>query len=175
MPHSYTTLARESITHYLETRQLLEIPAYAPEELLDRQAGCFVTLYKDGKLRGCIGTIEPQQDTLAEEIIRNAVSSATEDPRFPSVKKEELEHIAVSVDVLGVPEKIDSKESLDPKRYGVIVSLRRRRGLLLPNLEGIDSADEQLDIALQKAGIYPDEPYQMERFLVVRHKEQDEG
>ncbi len=152
-----------------------QLKGYAPEELLDRQAGCFVTLYKDGKLRGCIGTIEPQQDTLAEEIIRNAVSSATEDPRFLSVKIEEMEHIAVSVDVLGVPEKIDSKESLDPKQYGVIVSLRRRRGLLLPNLEGIDSADEQLDIALQKAGIYPDEPYRMERFLVVRHKEQDEG
>ena len=175
MSNMYTTLARASITYYLETKRLLDIPADTPDALLNKKAGSFVTLYKEGLLRGCIGTIEPQQRTLAEEIIQNAVASATQDPRFPAVRREELAEITLSVDVLGETEMIDSTDALDPERYGVIVSCRYRRGLLLPKLEGIDTAEEQVAIALQKAGISPDETYRMERFEVVRYKEQDEG
>ena len=175
MSNMYTTLARASITYYLETRRLLDIPADTADALLNRRAGCFVTLYKKGCLRGCIGTIEPQQRTLAEEIIQNAVASATQDPRFPAVQREELAEITLSVDVLGEAERIDSIDALDPEPYGVIVSCRHRKGLLLPHLDGIDTAEEQVAIALQKAGIHPDEPYGMERFEVLRYKEQDEG
>ena len=124
----------------------------------------------DGRLRGCIGTIEPLRESLAREIIENAISAGTADPRFSPVTAGELPHLSYSVDVLLTPEKISGKKELDPKRYGVIVESGRRRGLLLPDLEGVNTAEEQLAIALQKAGISPGEPYRLYRFLVRRYK-----
>ena len=133
-------------------------------------AGTFVSLHDSrGNLRGCIGTIEPQQPTVAQEVIQNAISAATRDPRFPPVQPEELEGLDIKVDVLTEPEPIDSMDQLDPKRYGVIVESDWRRGLLLPDLEGVDTVEYQVDIAMRKAGIRPDEPVQLYRFEVKRY------
>ena len=135
-----------------------------------KQAGVFVSLKKHGSLRGCIGTISPVTQSIAKEILRNAVSSGTEDPRFPPVTKDELDELIYSVDVLGEAESITDKSELDVKRYGVIVTAGRKRGLLLPNLDGVDTIEQQLSIARKKAGIYDNEKVSMERFEVVRHK-----
>lgn len=167
----YTALARASIEFYLAKGRIPDLPADTPLALLGVRAGAFVTLYKGGQLRGCIGTITPLCPTLAGEIIRNAVASATEDPRFPPVKAEELGDLVISVDVLGQAEEIHKAEELDPARYGVIVSTSYKRGLLLPKLEGIDTPEEQLSIALRKAGIRLGSSYRMERFEVVRYEE----
>lgn len=169
MQNPYVRLAVQSYTHYLNTGKSLPLPQGLPEEMTGRRAGAFVTLHKGGRLRGCIGTISPTQGSLAEEIIQNAVSAAFHDPRFPRIKAEELPEITCSVDVLEAPEAIGDMRQLDVKEYGVIVSRGGRRGLLLPNLEGIDTAEEQVDIARQKAGIGPQEPFSLERFRVVRH------
>ena len=171
MSNPYVTLARSAIHYQLSEGRLLPLPADTPADLLRIRAGAFVTLYKGGKLRGCIGTISPVRPSLAQEIIHNAVASATEDPRFPPVQLEEVEDLVIGVDVLGEAEPIDSMEALDPGRYGIIVTRGFRRGLLLPLLEGIDRPEEQLAIALQKAGIHPGQAYQMERFEVVRYEE----
>ena len=146
------------------------MPEGLPEEMYSRRAGVFVSLKKDGRLRGCIGTIAPVRGSIAEEIIENAISAAIKDPRFHAVEPDELEHLVYSVDVLGDAEKISSPEELDVKRYGVIVSRGYRRGLLLPDLEGVDTAEDQIEIARQKAGIPEDaEDITLERFEVVRH------
>ena len=141
-----------------------------PQEMLDEKAGVFVSLKKHGQLRGCIGTTGPITGSVAEEILRNAVSAGLEDPRFDDVRPEELPLIEYSVDVLGPSEPIDSLEDLDVVRYGVIVRSGYKKGLLLPNLEGVDTPQKQVEIALRKAGIGPGETYAMERFEVVRHK-----
>lgn len=135
------------------------------------QRGCFVTLNQEGNLRGCIGTIAPTRENLAQEIAYNALAAAFEDPRFRPVAEYELASLTISVDVLGEMEKINSLDELDPHRYGVVVQSRGRRGLLLPHLEGIDTVEEQVRIAKQKAGLPLDEPVQMWRFEVVRHFE----
>ncbi len=166
----YVRLAMMSCEHYLKTRKLMDRPKDLPDELVRSRAGCFVSLHKHGRLRGCIGTISPVQACLADEIISNAVSAAVSDPRFSPVSREELADIDCSVDVLGEPEDISSREKLDVRKYGVIVSRGSRRGLLLPDLEGVDTVDDQVSIALQKAGIRADEPFRMQRFLVVRHR-----
>jgi AmmeMemoRadiSam system protein A len=133
-------------------------------------AGVFVCIKSHGQLRGCIGTITPVTESVADEILRNAVSVACEDPRFPPVRENELTDLVYTVDVLAPPEPIDSLEMLDVKRYGVIVTSGHKRGLLLPNLDGVDTIDEQLDIAMQKAGIREGEPVLLERFEVVRYE-----
>jgi AmmeMemoRadiSam system protein A len=166
----YVALARATIDLYIRERRPLKVPSDLPEELTGTRAGAFVTIHKHGHLRGCIGTITPMRPTLAEEIISNAIMAATEDPRFPSVRTEELSELEISVDVLGEAEEVDSFDELDPVRYGVIVTRGFRRGLLLPNLDGIDTVEEQVSIALQKAGIYSGD-YKLERFEVVRHTE----
>lgn len=166
----YVRLARESLTHYLLQGSYMDIPDYVPEEMLNTKRGVFVSLKKEGQLRGCIGTIFPVTDSVAEEIIRNAVEAGTQDPRFSPVREDELENIDLSVDVLTEPEKT-TREQLDPKKYGVIVRWRGRTGLLLPDLEGVDTVEEQLDIALRKAGIPSYADYSIERFEVIRHKE----
>ncbi|MCF7924663.1 MAG: AmmeMemoRadiSam system protein A, partial [Candidatus Izimaplasma sp.] len=135
-----------------------------------KKAGVFVSLKKYGNLRGCIGTTGPTTNSIADEIIQNAISAGLRDPRFPSVEEDELDKLSVSVDVLMPPESIDSIEQLDTKKYGVIVRHRGRSGLLLPNLEGIDTPQEQVNIALRKAGIYQDADYDLERFEVIRHE-----
>ncbi len=166
----YVTLARKTVELYTKTKKVLEVPDGLSSELLDRKAGTFVTLKINGKLRGCIGTIEPTCRNIAEEIIRNAISACSQDPRFDPVTVDELPYITYSVDVLGKAEKVQSKLELDPKKYGVIVTKGYRRGLLLPNLEGVDTVEKQLEIALSKAGIGPHEDYTIERFEVVRYE-----
>ena len=148
----------------------MSLPGDVPETMTATRAGAFVTLKKNGDLRGCIGTTAPTQDNLAMEIIANAVSAGLHDPRFPSVSEKELSELTVGVDVLGTPETIDSEEELDPDRYGVIVRKGSRSGLLLPDLEGIDTPRKQIGIALRKAGISPRESYELMRFKVTRHE-----
>jgi AmmeMemoRadiSam system protein A len=165
----YVRLARKSLEHYIKYNEKLKVPDDLGEEFLNRRSGVFVSIHKDGMLRGCIGTIKPVRKNLAEEIIENAISAGTEDPRFDPVTEEELPKLVYSVDVLKDPEPVSSIDDLDPKRYGVIVSKGLRRGLLLPNLDGVDTVEEQIKIALKKAGIREDESYNIERFEVVRH------
>ncbi|MCI2106144.1 MAG: AmmeMemoRadiSam system protein A [Intestinimonas sp.] len=163
-------LARMSLETYVKTGRYADPPQGLPDTLTGSRAGAFVSLKKDGRLRGCIGTIAPTRACLAEEILHNAVSAGTGDPRFPPVRKEELETLVYSVDVLGEPEPIASEAELDPKKYGVIVEQGTRRGLLLPDLAGVDTPDLQIAIARRKAGIGPDEPVKLWRFEVVRHR-----
>lgn len=165
----YVRLARMSLEHYIKTGKYIDVPPDTPEELLKVRRGVFVSLKKNGMLRGCIGTIEPVTENVAHEIIRNAVAAGTEDPRFDEVTEDELDSIVYSVDVLYEPEKVNSKDELDVEKYGVIVSCGFRRGLLLPNLEGVDTVDEQISIALRKANISPYEDYTIERFRVDRY------
>ncbi|GAP39594.1 AmmeMemoRadiSam system protein A [Flexilinea flocculi] len=166
----YVRLARTSLETYLTTKKHIKPPENLPQEMITKRAGVFVSLKKFGQLRGCIGTIAPVTKNIAEEIIMNAISSGTNDPRFPPVTVSELPDLVYSVDVLSEAESIHSPDQLDVKRYGVIVSKDYRRGLLLPNLEGIDSVEQQISIAKQKAGIRKDETVTMERFEVVRHQ-----
>ncbi|MEW6553054.1 MAG: AmmeMemoRadiSam system protein A [Actinomycetota bacterium] len=135
---------------------------------LDGKGAAFVCIKKGGDLRGCIGTFQPTQETLAEEIAANAVSAACHDPRFPPVSEHELASLDISVDVLSEPEPVSDASQLDPRRYGVIVKRGSRVGLLLPDLEGVDSVEQQLEIARNKAGISPHEPIQLFRFTVDR-------
>lgn len=165
----YVRLARLSLETYIKTGKFLKTPNDLPDEMTKNKAGVFVSLKKYGELRGCIGTIAPVTGSIAKEIIRNAVSAGVEDPRFSPVREDELEDLVYSVDVLKEPEPVYSLDELDVKRYGVIVSAGRRRGLLLPNLEGVDTVEKQISIARRKAGINENEEIQIERFEVVRH------
>ncbi|GAF83178.1 unnamed protein product [marine sediment metagenome] len=167
-------LAREAIREYLRTGKVIPLPAQIPKEF-QKRAGAFVSLHERGKLRGCIGTYLPQQKNAASEIVKNAISAATRDPRFPPVGGSELDELEISVDVLSPPEPVPSKEALDPDKYGVIVSKGWQRGLLLPNLEGVNTVEEQLTIAKQKAGLSstPDEDLEIQRFTVTRYKHSD--
>jgi AmmeMemoRadiSam system protein A len=166
----YVALARKSLEMYVTGGTIINVPDVLPAEMARKQAGVFVSIKKAGQLRGCIGTTAPARHNIAEEIIHNAISAGTQDPRFNPVEEEELENLVYSVDVLSEAEVIDSVDELDVKRYGVIVRAGRRSGLLLPDLDGIDTPDGQVSIALQKAGIKPSENFIMERFEVVRHK-----
>lgn len=167
---AFTCLARQSAEHFVRTGEILDMLEDLPPELLNRRAGVFVSIKKDGQLRGCIGTIDPTQKSIAAEIIKNSVAAASRDHRFSPVAPEELEELTFSVDVLSEPEAIDSLDSLDARRYGVIVTHGYKRGLLLPDLDGIDTVEGQVKIALQKAGIGSGEQYSVERFEVERHK-----
>lgn len=162
--------ARQCLESYLKKGNTQGLtPPTAPEFQLRR--ACFVTLKKDGELRGCIGTTEPWRESLAQEIEHNAIAAGTEDPRFWPVEEDELPSLTLSVDVLGEMEKIESMEELDPWRYGVVVRGRGRTGLLLPHLDGIDTAEEQVGIAKQKAGLGVEELVDLWRFEVVRYFE----
>ncbi len=165
----YVRLAREALEYHVQTGERLVLPEGLPPELCEERAGAFVSLKIDGKLRGCIGTIMPTQDCVGEEIIENAISAAVRDRRFSPVTPEELPLLTYSVDILGEPEHIESMDQLDVKRYGVIVQSGLKRGLLLPDLAGVDTPQDQVHIALQKAGIPSHVNYTMERFEVIRH------
>ncbi len=165
----WVQLARKSVESYVRHRKVIDVPDGLPAELTDTRAGAFVSIHKQGRLRGCIGTIAPTQSSLAEEIIHNAISASTRDPRFVSIYPDELPWLEINVDVLGEPEVIDSEAELDVKRYGVIVTKGSRRGLLLPDLDGVDTVEQQVAIARQKAGIGPNEKVTLQRFEVVRH------
>lgn len=168
-PDEFVSLARDSLETFVRTGKRAPLPKELSRELTERRAGVFVSLKKNGQLRGCIGTIQAVTTSIAEEILRNAVSAGSEDPRFDPVRADELDSLTYSVDVLGDPEPTEIT-GLDPVRYGVIVTRGYRRGLLLPNLEGVDTVEQQLSIARTKAGIRPQEPCVLERFQVVRHK-----
>ena len=165
----FVRLARETVESYVLERKKPDVPDWATEEMLQRQAGVFVSIHKDGKLRGCIGTFLPTRDSIAQEIISNAISASTRDPRFDPIRPEELKWLEINVDVLSTPERISSTDELDVKKYGVIVSSGSRRGLLLPDLDGVDTVEEQVDIARRKGGIREGEPVTLERFEVIRH------
>lgn len=165
----FVRLARETVELCATGRKIPDIPDWATEEMLRRRAGVFVSIHKDGKLRGCIGTFLPVRENIAREIISNAVSASTRDPRFDPIRPEELKWLEINVDVLSAPEPVSGKDDLDVKKYGVIVSSGSRRGLLLPDLAGVDTVDEQVDIAMRKGGISPKDPITLERFEVVRH------
>ena len=163
-------LAKETVETYVKDRKLPRVAAPDLTAEMKEQAGVFVSIHKHGELRGCIGTFEPQRQNVAEEIISNAVSSATRDPRFLPVGAQELNDLEYSVDVLTHPVPVEDKDKLDPKKYGVIVECGWRKGLLLPDLEGVDTVDQQIDICCQKAGISPGEKTNLYRFEVKRYK-----
>ena len=166
----WVRLARASLETFVRTGKPLDtLPNWLPDEMTARSAGVFVSLHIHGQLRGCIGTTGPTRPNVAWEIVQNAVSACSKDPRFVPVRADELDSLEYSVDVLGEPEAISSPEQLDVKRYGVIVSCGGRRGLLLPDLEGVDTVEQQIDIARRKGGIGLRERYSLERFEVVRH------
>lgn len=165
----YVRLARYSVEYYVRNGKTAKLPDILSDELLKRRAGVFVSLKKNGVLRGCIGTISPVTPSIAVEILNNAVSACAHDPRFDPVSEDELDELVYDVDVLSEAESIESKDMLDVKRYGVIVTSGYKRGLLLPDLEGVDSVEQQISIAMQKAGIKKGEPYKLERFEVTRH------
>ncbi|GFI19104.1 2-aminophenol 1,6-dioxygenase subunit beta [Lachnospiraceae bacterium] len=166
---NYVQLARQTIETYVRTGERIETPEGLPEEMYSRRSGVFVSIKEEGRLRGCIGTIQGVTGSLAQEIIDNAISAASRDHRFSPIEEGELDLLSISVDVLGDTEKIASPDKLDVRRYGVIVTKGRKRGLLLPNLEGIDSVEQQIAIAKRKAGIGEWEDVELERFEVIRH------
>ena len=162
-------LAKEAVEAYIKKGEVIRPPdKLAPQ--LKNQAGAFVSIHKFGQLRGCIGTFEPSQENIAQEIIVNAISSATRDPRFPPVAAAELKDLEYSVDVLTEPERVEDESALDPKKYGVIVESGYRKGLLLPDLEGVEDVERQIEICRNKAGIMPYEPVTLYRFEVKRYK-----
>ncbi len=162
-------LAYETINTFLKEGKLVDVPADPTLGGIQR-AGCFVSIHEYGELRGCIGTIMPTQPTIAQEIIHNAISASTRDPRFEPISAAELPYLEINVDILTPPEPIESEAELDVKRYGCIVECRERRGLLLPDLEGVDTVEQQIDICRRKGGIGHTEPVQLYRFEVKRYK-----
>lgn len=166
----YVNLARKALETYITEKKILSVPKALPNEMLEEKAGAFVSIKKHGQLRGCIGTTSPTRQNIAEEIINNAISSGIRDPRFNPVEAHELDSLVYSVDILKESEPIATIDELDVVKYGVIVRSGTRTGLLLPNLEGVDTPEQQVSISLQKAGIKSGEEYKMERFEVVRHK-----
>ena len=166
---SYVNLALESLKYYFDTKQKMSIPPNLPEEMLTNKAGVFVSLYKFDTLRGCIGTILPTTNTIAEEIINNSLSAALNDYRFPPLTKEELKWLNISVYILKEPEPISSLDMLDVHKYGIIVTHGLKRGVLLPDLDGVDTIKKQIAIAKEKASIKPNEDCKIERFEVIKH------
>lgn len=166
--HPIVKLAKEAVEGYVSKGEV-----FSPENLtseMKERAGVFVSIKKHGELRGCIGTFEPIKTNIAEETIANAISSAIGDPRFTPVTVSELAGLDYSVDILTEPEPVGSIDQLDPKKYGIIVEYGPRRGLLLPDIEGVNTVDEQIDICRAKAGIAEDEPVKLYRFQVRRYK-----
>ncbi len=167
--HGLVELAKKSVEEFVRYRKVIQPPEPLSPEMREK-AGVFVCIKKDGQLRGCVGTFLPCRENLAEETLRNAISAATQDPRFSPVGEEELEQLHYTVDVLSAPEKVGDMKELDPKEYGVIVTSGQRRGLLLPDLEGVDSVEEQLRITRMKAGILPGEDVDVFKFRIKRYQ-----
>jgi AmmeMemoRadiSam system protein A len=169
--HPLVKLAKDTIELYVREGKILEVNEEKLPPELSQRAGVFVCLKIKGNLRGCIGTFHPTEPTIAHETVRNAISAASCDPRFECIHADELDSIEYTVDVLTPPEKVASKSALDPRRYGVIVQAGGRRGLLLPDLEGVDTVDYQIRIAMQKAGITPGTTVELFRFEVKRYEQ----
>jgi AmmeMemoRadiSam system protein A len=168
--HPLVALAKEAVELYVRNGSILTIPEHGLPPEFTQRAGVFVSLKTKGMLRGCIGTFQPAEPNVAHEVVRNAISAATCDPRFAPVRDHELDALEYSVDVLSPTEAIADKSMLDPKRFGVIVQAGGRRGLLLPDLEGVDTAEQQISIAMQKAGLAPGTPVKLFRFEVKRYR-----
>lgn len=168
--HQYVKLARESLEFYIENKGIMKISDDLDNYILENKAGVFVSIKKYGILRGCIGTIFPQKESIAEEIINNAINSGISDYRFNKIDINELDYLVYSVDILQKPVKIKSIVELDVVKYGIIVKNDNKSGLLLPNLDGVDNINQQLNIALDKAGISKNENYSIEKFEVIRYK-----
>ena len=166
--HPIAKLAKLTIESYVREGNIPD--DFEESEEMKERRGVFVSLKKHGELRGCIGTFEPSRENVAQEVIHNAIASATQDPRFPPVSQLELSELEVSVDILSSPEEVKDISKLDPREYGVIVECGWRRGLLLPNLEGVNTIEEQIDICRRKADILPSEPIKLYRFKVRRYK-----
>jgi MEMO1 family protein len=166
--HPIVQLAKKAVESYVKEGEFVKAEEITPE--MEQTAGVFVSIHKQGKLRGCIGTFEPMQSTVADEIVQNAISAATRDPRFNAVNASELDDLDYSVDVLTPPEEVTDRSQLDTKKYGLIVQCGYRRGLLLPDLEGVDTTEFQESICRQKGGISPSEPVKLFRFQVKRYK-----
>jgi AmmeMemoRadiSam system protein A len=164
--HPIVKLAKKTVESYIREGKAPKPRKLTPE--MKERAGVFVSLHKHGQLRGCIGTFEPTKDNVAQEIIASAINSSTGDPRFPPVTESELDDLEYSVDILTKPEPVIDISQLDHKEYGVIVESDWRKGLLLPDLEGVDSVEEQIAICRLKAGISAGEPVRLYRFQVRR-------
>lgn len=170
----YVQLAKEAVENYIEERKVTEPLKDLPKEFFERKAGVFVTIEKEGRLRGCIGTYLPVRDNIAEEIIHNAIAAAVEDDRFGAVKKTELPHLSYSVYLLHKPERVLDLAELNPKKFGIIVKAGERSGLLLPDLEGVDTVAEQIAICCQKGGIMlKQDNVEIYKFTVEKHGEED--
>jgi len=185
----YLLLAKQAIENYIKEGKIISLPEDLPEEFLTRKAGTFVTIEKDGELRGCIGTYLPTKENIAQEIICNAIAAATEDYRFGPVEKEELSSLSYTVYILSEPELVKNLKELDPKKYGIIVKtmlitrpdgtdvvfnghIPYKSGLLLPDLEGVDTIEKQISIACQKGGIDPlREKILIYKFTVEKYQE----
>jgi AmmeMemoRadiSam system protein A len=164
----FVALARKTIELYVKERKILHLSDPIPQEM-QQKAGVFVSIHAHHALRGCIGTFAPTMPNIAEEVIRNAIQAATCDPRFNPITKEELPDLEISVDVLNSPEPVSAVKELDAKRYGVIVKSKERRGLLLPDLEGVETPEQQIEICRRKGGIADREPVELFRFEVKRY------
>jgi AmmeMemoRadiSam system protein A len=166
--HPLVKLAKQAVESYVNDRKVIK-PTQLTDEMKGR-AGTFVSIKKHGQLRGCIGTFQPTRETIAEEIIANAIHSASKDIRFSPIEPSELNDLEYSVDVLTEPESVNDINELDPREYGLIVDSGRSRGLLLPDLEGVNTVEEQINICRAKAGILAGEPIQLYRFQVRRYR-----
>jgi AmmeMemoRadiSam system protein A len=163
----YLALAKKAVENYIEKGEIIEVPKDLPKEMLTKKAGVFVTIEKQGKLRGCIGTYLPTRENIAEEIIYNAIAAATEDYRFGPIQKEELPYLTYTVYILDKPTQIKNLKELDPKKYGILIKTLNfppKSALLLPDLEGIDTVEKQLFAACQKGGINPEK----EKIIIYR-------
>jgi AmmeMemoRadiSam system protein A len=168
--HPLVKLAKDAVELYVREGKALPVLDKDLTPEMKGRAGVFVSLKIRGLLRGCIGTFLPMERDVAHEVVRNAISAATQDPRFPAVLSGELDTLEYSVDVLTPPEKVKDAGELEPRRYGVIVQSGARRGLLLPDLEGVDTVEYQVSIAMRKAGIPPGAPVELSRFEVKRYR-----
>jgi hypothetical protein len=165
----WVNLAYQAIQTYLETGQLLPIPAGLPEHMLEPGA-VFVSLHTgSGDLRGCRGTLTPTEPTLVEAVIKTAVASAVDDPRFPPITLGEMEGLDIHVDILSPLEPVTDVQLLDEKKYGVVIQARQGRAVLLPDIPVVRNVAHQLQLVRQKAGLAPDEPADLYYFTVTRY------
>ena len=168
--HPLVFLAKQTVENYIKERKIISLLEDLPKEFLERKAGTFVTIEKNSELRGCIGTYLPTRENIAEEVIYNAIAAATEDYRFGPIEDKELSSLSYTVYILNEPELIKDIKELDPKKYGIIVKTETKTGLLLPDLEGVDTIEQQLSITCQKGGIDPtQEKILIYRFTVTKY------
>lgn len=170
MMHPLVSLAKEAVEAYIQEGKIILVPKKFPQEFLNQKAGVFVTIEKKGELRGCIGTYLPTKENIVKEVISNAITAATQDDRFGPVQKEELPDLSYTVYILSEPQPVKNFQELDPKKYGIIVKSGVKSGLLLPDLEGVETIEEQFFIACQKAGINPaHEPVAIYKFTAKKY------